>query len=138
MVYREEDKKYLIRDTCDPELKKVLMKIIYDDNVGGTHDLSYEICAQACEAVSDFHSNEDYEELQDYLCDNGDFASYLIFDRLAYLNIGNQDEVTEILKENNCNIEEASAIWYDQKISEVATFLDDWHFFGKEESELSK
>ena len=116
---------YLISDKCDPELKSVLMGLIYDENIGGTHDLGYEIVSNAIDILVD--NSEDGSLNEDDLMDLcNDSASVYTATRLSYLNPYNESEITNRIKDFDCDIQTACAIWYDNMVYEAVTKLFAW------------
>lgn len=115
---------YIISDNCAEPVKDILMKQIYDNNIGGTHDLSYEICAKACEVISELDLNELDTEQNLYEFEN---SSIYNNERLAYLNNNNEQEIAEVMKEYGCeSISQACAIWYDNQVRYTAETLLDY------------
>jgi hypothetical protein len=103
--------------------REILFKLIWDDNIGGTNDLSYEICAKACDIIRDV----DLEDLEneDLFYEN-ESASVYTSSRIAYLNAKNQDDIIAILKMHNCDIQQACAVWYDDMVRSVAMTLKNY------------
>lgn len=116
---------YLITDKCDSGLKSVLMGLIYDENIGGTHDLGYEIASQAIDILVDNSEDGslDEDDLMDLCTDS---ASPYNNTRLSYLNIFNEHEITDRIKDFSCDINTACAIWYDNMVYEAVTKLFAW------------
>lgn len=111
---------YLIKDTTSEELTKVLFDSMKD--LDASHDLSYEIASRACDIVADIDLDKDTD---DQLADQTP-ASVYIATRLSYLNAHNQDTITDISKEYDCDIQEACAYWYDNQVRDVARALLAW------------
>lgn len=84
----------------------------------GDYELAYEITARACDIVAEALDgigegekiDADSDGIRD-ACDGS--ASVYTADRLAYLNVCNQGEIAERVREYGCDIQEASAYWYD-------------------------
>lgn len=81
-------------------------------------DLDYEIFSRAIDTFSEY-TIEDIEN-DDF---SVEFASYYTSDRLGYLNIWNQDEVTELVKTYDVDIQDACAIWYDQSVERAMRII---------------
>lgn len=107
---------YIIIDKCNEEIKNILMKLIYDENIGGCSDLSYEIVACACGLFDDIETIKDLQEEGDS-CE-AELSSVYTAERLSYLNLNNQGEITDIMEEwgNGTDIQTACAIWYDNMV----------------------
>ena len=113
---------YIIKETCNEEVKNVLMHLIYDENIGGNQNLSYEITAKACEIIGGLNESAfDNENKVQETCN--EVASVYISDRLSYLNNNNHLEIYDELKACDCDIQEACAIWYNSKVQEVCDSL---------------
>jgi hypothetical protein len=113
--------------TTDEKLKDILLKIIYDDCVGGLNDMSYNLCYEA-QGFFEMSEGETIEEMTEKLENYFDFASIYYNEQLAYLNANNQDEILDILKEYDCDsISNACAIWFETKVKEVIqTLIDEY------------
>lgn len=117
---------YIISDNCAEPVKDILMEEIYSRNIGGTDDLSYEICAKACEVISELDLAIDTDDLRQNLYDN-ELSNIYNYVRLSYLNTNNEDEIMSVLKEYQCEyISQACAIWYDQQVRYTAETLLDY------------
>lgn len=94
-------------------------------------DIDYITFAKACDIMSDIYDDLDLnneegsvdDEIYERACDS---ASYYTEDRLSYLNIWNQDEVTEILKSGVDDISTACAIWYDRQVEQACFIINKW------------
>lgn len=88
-------------------------------------DLSYEIINDAFSTLWDI-------EYKDFTYDNVDgnyteFASVYNQDRLDYLKIWNESDISAIMQEfSSDSISTAAAIWYDQQVTSVLSKLLDW------------
>lgn len=118
---------HCISDTCEDGLKDVLMKLIYDDNIGGSSDLSYEICYQATAVLTDDVTEEQISSEDFYIHEHiQDIASVYTAIRLSYLNNNNQDEITDTLKEYSTDIAGACAVWYENMIAQACNDIIDY------------
>lgn len=90
------------------------MKLIYDENIGGVQDLSYEIVAVASGLFDDIENIKDLEN-ENEECE-AEQASVYTAERLSYINMNNQEEITQTLKDFDCDIQKACAIWYDNMV----------------------
>lgn len=109
---------HCISDTCDETLKDVLMTLIYDNNIGGSQDLSYEICYQATALLTDDLTEEQILSEDFYIHEHTqEISSIYTATRLAYLNNNNQEEITDTLKEYQTDISGACAIWYENMVA---------------------
>lgn len=133
--YRDKNKKdetafHCISDNCEPELKKVLMSIIYDENIGGQNNLSYDICYDACaffDDITDKYYNNDDINGDEYI-NEYEPSSIYTYDRLQYLNNNNQQEISDVMKEYSIDdIATACAIWYDNMVRQaISTIISDY------------
>lgn len=115
---------YIISDNCEPGLKDILIEEIYNDDANT--DVAYEIVSRACDVFAD--NDIDLDELKNLdLCEYAnDGASVYTEDRLNYLTMWNQYDITEIVKECGCDVQTACAVWYDRRVLEVAEKLRDY------------
>lgn len=120
---------YVISSKVDDksELKRLLMKLIYDDNIGGMNDLSYEIVAKACDLIA---QDDDITDGSEDIYYENESASVYTADRLGYLNATNQEEITQKMKEFGCDIQTACAVWYDDMVRSAALTLRDYILGG--------
>lgn len=108
---------YVFSDQVNDEVKEVIQDIMYD-NIRN-FDLSYEVAGKACEYIASIP----FEELQKVDIQEAEHASVYIATRLSYLNLNNQYDITEVLKECGCDIQEACAIWFDRAVQVIAENL---------------
>ena len=95
----------------------------------GTFELDYSIMNDACNYVSELEHKDLADPNWDYLdhMDMGEFASVYTADRLSYLNIHNQDEVSQIMREYSLDdIQTACAVWYDRQVERAIGLLIEW------------
>lgn len=121
---------YIIKESLKEENEKLhdlLLNIIYDDNIGGTHDLSYEITAKACEVIGELEMDEIENGGDNDRFYKMEIASIWNNDRLGYLNVNNESEVYERLVELGLHeISTACAVWYDDQVRSVVLSLLDY------------
>lgn len=103
------------------DIKDIQYKLHEDTRM---FELDYEIMRDACDIVSDI-DEDDLENADVYELSN-DIASVYTADRLSWLGIYNQDEITDISKEYGCDIATACAAWYEQKVAYACTMLIEW------------
>ena len=116
---------YIINEKCDDEVRKFLIDLMHDSNIGGTMDLNYEITAKACELFCDIESIKDLED-EENACE-AEVASVYTADRLAYLNNSNEVEISETMKEYDCeDISTGCAIWYDNMVRQAYEEIKNW------------
>lgn len=93
-------------------------------------DVDYEAFSDACDLVAETYDatpdadREAAVEAVDEASD--DRASCYNGARLAYLNVWNQDEVAEIVREYGEDIAAACAVWYDRRVREAALIIVEW------------
>jgi len=105
-------------------LRDALLEIQNNSNfVTGMHDLDYEIMARASWHLVDECDTLEKLETFDYMESNTELASVYTNHRLNYLHQNNQDEISEIAKDCNCDIATAAATWYESKIAEAIEAL---------------
>ena len=132
MEIKEVDDKrehiYIIADTCPTELKEVLMNLIYDENIGGIHDLSYEICYNAINILNDRPEFADCDDTSYLIQEITESGSIYTVERLSYLNNMNECEIYDIIKEYDVkDISTACAVWFDDMVRKaVETIISDY------------
>lgn len=110
------------------EVYDLLLDIVAD--LEAPYNVNYEILARACGVISELDLDE--VESAEWEEDFGEHASVYTADRLGYLSINNQDEITNTMKEYECDIQTACAIWFDHQVRDVAHKLIDWILEGEE------
>lgn len=121
------NKYYYFTENAKEKIKDIYCKLT--DN--SLNDLDYEIFYKAINTVVEAYNNignDNIERLQEYVQDNyNDFASVYTNDRLTYLNIHNESEIVDILKDFSCDsISTACAIWYDRQIQNACSVIIDY------------
>ena len=116
----------IINEALTPEQNEAINAIQFKLNdETGSFELDYEIMQSACSIVGDLTLEEvkkSSEEGNSYeLADNA--ASVYTGTRLAYLNIYNQDDISVKMKEYNCDIATACAVWYEDMTALVIEML---------------
>lgn len=93
-------------------------------------DIDYQIFSDACDIVEAVYSENEGigdEEARDEIQErSGDQASVYTSTQLSYLNIWNQSDIAEIVREVEGDIGNACAIWYDRQVEEAALIINDW------------
>ena len=118
----------IINESLPEEFQKAIKDVQYrlhEDT--GTFELDYEIMADACSFVGDMdiETLEKSDEFNDTVADET-FASVYTGARLTYLCNINQDEITSLVKEYGCDIADACAYWYDDKVRNAIYMLQDY------------
>ncbi len=116
-------------DTAPEELENLFLEH-YE-----VRDMDYEIFGQALDIVSEVYSRErtttmdkeDDKITEEIYEASSEQASVYTSDRLEYLNMWNEDEISEIMREySEHSIATACAIWYDKQIGQAAIIIKDW------------
>lgn len=114
--YNEDRKIYLYKDDTPEDIKAIVSTAIHATEE--PLDLAYNIAHASLYALSDVLLSE----LSAYNPDNDNydgFASIYTSDRLAYLNNGNQQEISDLMKECSADdIATACAYWFDRKVTD--------------------
>jgi hypothetical protein len=113
-----DGKQIVFSDGIDIDTSRVL-----SDMVHGLHvdmDTAYQIVCEACSEIA----NADIEEIKDgYICIS-DVASPYRAENLKLLSVHNHEEIAEIIRDHKAiNVAQACAIWYEQKVEQVAEQL---------------
>lgn len=94
-------------------------------------DIDYETFSRACDIVSEIYEETpeaDNEKIEEGIYERAsDSASVYTSTRLEYLNIWNQDEISDIMREYGTeDIATACAIWYDRQVEQATIIIKDW------------
>lgn len=113
---------HVISDKLTAEQKEAVQRIqqeLNDDT--GCFELDYDIMYDACNEISDIDLADLHD--MDFRDPNIDCASPYTGKRLSYLTINNQEEITEITVDASCDIAQACADWYNQKVENACEML---------------
>lgn len=119
---------YVMSDSVEKgsELYEIIFRNVWTDNIGGNADLSYAIVADACSLIADTELEDLNEDTDDIFYEN-ESASVYTDERLGYLNMNNQYEISEKMKDLSLDdISTACAVWYDDMVRSVALELRDY------------
>lgn len=115
---------YHFTDSAPEELKE-----IYLSNYE-VRDIDYETFSMAIDFIADKYADapeESHDGMEIVIFERDEeFASVYTGMRLSYLNVWNQDEISAMVKENDCTIEAACALWYDKQVETAALLINDW------------
>lgn len=117
---------YHFTDEAPKELVDLFIKHYAIDNV------DYQIFEAACSIVWEVVTSADRDDTDEKIADDieeraDDVASVYTSDRLGYLNIWNQRDISDIFREYDCeDISDACAIWYSQRVQQAAAIINDW------------
>lgn len=117
---------YLLnQEALTPEQYDALRDIAFNiDEEAHSLNLTYEILNDAVNFVSELEPKDLNDDWRDQLSDT--FASVYTATRLDYLNVWNQDDITAIVREYQCDIQEACAYWYDEQVSTAIDAIIEW------------
>ncbi len=119
---RADETKYTCFSDTAPESIKDLFLEHY--NVKNT---DYETFSDACDIMSDIYAEEALSANDDAIYERStDHASIMTADRLAYLDIWNQEDISEYMKEIGSDIATACAYWYDKQVEQACFIIKDW------------
>ena|SRR3990167_5835279 len=115
---------YHFTDTAPRELKDLYLehyevRDIDYETFGQAIDLVRTIYEDKPEAIDDEATEEIYERASDS-------AGVYNDERLGYLNIWNQDDIAEIVRDMGVDIATACAVWYDRQVEQSAIIIKDW------------
>jgi len=108
----ESTRFYCFKDNASQEIKDIFLENFE------IRDLDYEIFSKACDEISEI----DLRDLEGSEFE-GENASIYISDRLGYLNMWNEDEISSISHEIQGTISEACAYWYDEQVNSACNLL---------------
>lgn len=89
--------------------------------LGVSFELSYEIMAAACDSIAGVQP-EDFAEVDMWEVAQ-EPASVYTWDRLQYLDINNQADISELVRTHAVDIATACAVWYNDKVVEACEAL---------------
>lgn len=121
----DESEFYHFTDEAPEELKDLFLEHYNVD------DLDYETFDRACDIVREVYDDKpeatDDEATEEIYERASDQASVYTADRLAYLNMRNEDEVSQTMREYGMtSIADACAAWYDRQVEQAAIIIKDW------------
>lgn len=99
-------------------------------------DQDYEIFYSACIELSVIYADvKENEDIEDAISERlVDLASIYNSDRIALLNVYNEEEIADIIRDfGSATVSEACAVWYDRAVEEAANIINNW---VKETTEL--
>jgi hypothetical protein len=116
-VKDERERMKVINDKLPNEFHHDIMDIQFKLNeITGTFELDYDIMSDACDIICNLTPKE-LEDAPDFYDLAGDSASAYTSTRLGYLNMNNQADISDKLKEYDCDISDACAAWYDEMVA---------------------
>lgn len=92
-------------------------------------DIQYQIFSTACDIVHDIYESDDkdYESIEDRIYDSSpDSGSIWNAERLAYLDVWNEEDIADIVREMSVSISGACAYWYDRQVEQAAIIINQW------------
>ena len=78
----------------------------------------------ACDVVGELSVKE--LEVADLYELSLDSASVYTATRIGYINLQNQDEISEAVKLHDCDMQTSAAVWYDGKVAIACEMLRDY------------
>lgn len=120
-----DDTYYHFSDMAPESLKDTYLKH-YE-----VRDQDYQIFSEACDVVAEVYEtrkdkSRDEAEIDIYESDM-EYASVWTQERLGYLNMWNEEEISEVMKQGIfTSIADACAYWYDKQVEQAAIILNDW------------
>ena len=115
------DEFYCLKDGLDKSIEQLIHDVMYEIDESFNFDLRYSVLNDALNALSEIEL-KDLPEFDPYETES-EYASVYTDTRLSYLNNWNQDEITEKMKEYDCDIQTACAVWYDDQVKELLQAL---------------
>jgi hypothetical protein len=114
-------------DEAPDELKEVYL-MHYE-----VRDQDYQIFSDACGLVSEcINDNMQEQDGADFVNEmiyerSGDRASIMTYDRLSYLNIWNESDISDVMREYDMrSIADACAVWYDREVEQASIIINEW------------
>lgn len=122
----EGEKYYHFTDDAPEELQKLYLEH-YE-----VRDVDYETFSDACDIMSEIYNDESQEDdglsfVEDAIYERAsDSASCYTSDLLDYINIWNQDEISQYVRDLGIDIAQAAGNWYDQQVENMCFIIKDW------------
>ena len=130
-VYKEDRGEYFINEKLSKQDQEIVLDLQHTitDDFGANYDLRYQIMAHACQFIDEIPLDE-LKRFKDSL-EWREFASVYTGERLSYLTVNNQYDISEIYKETGADdIATACAIWYDRAVNRVIDELINGYIFA--------
>lgn len=89
----------------------------------GSFELDYSIMSDACTAMASYDA-DDIDNIDTYEIADGT-ASVYTATQLSWLNINNQSEIADVVREHETDIGTACAVWYEQQVATACDMLRD-------------
>lgn len=90
-------------------------------------DLDYQTFGRACDVVAEVYAEKPKDITEAIYERSADSASVYTADRLAYLDLHNEDEISELMREcGEHSIATACAMWYDRQVEQAAILISEW------------
>ena len=121
---RDNGDEFICRKDGTPEHIISIMQDVMYANDNHNFDLDYKIMNDALMELSEI----EFADLAEYEVheSESEYASVYTGERLSYMNMWNQDEISEVMKEYSTeDIATACAIWYDNQVKTVIQQLID-------------
>lgn len=107
------------KDNTPTELANIIDNVMYDNDQHDM-DLNYLIMDKALTFLANVGFEEFTQDTFDPYDHNTEFASYYTGERLSYLNVWNQDEISQEFKDNGAeDIATACAMWFDDQVINI-------------------
>jgi len=107
---------YRVKDGTPDHVAKIVSDVVFkaDEDIH-SWDLSYEIANDALNALYDVEL-DNLSEFDIYEQDS-EHASIWTAARLEYLTMWNQDEIADKVRDYDCDIATAAAMWYEEQVN---------------------
>jgi hypothetical protein len=115
---------YCRKDNTPKYIETILTDTVFAiDQECHSLDLAYTILNDVINELAEI----ELKDLPEYdIYENQtEFASVYTATRLEYLNMWNNEEITQKVKECECDIQTACAIWYDEQVINGFNFIKD-------------
>lgn len=87
----------------------------------GSFETDYSIMRDACYAIAEADA-DDVNDINAYEL-SSDTASVYTAEQLSWLNINNQADIADIVKEYDSDIGTACAVWYEQQVADAIELI---------------
>lgn len=107
-------------DTAPRELQDVFLEHFE------VRDIDYQIFSKACDTLAEV----EYKDLRDFepYGESGtrEWASIWNDDRIGYVTVHNEDEISSKVREYSIDISAAAAMWFDEEVERAMAVIHEW------------
>lgn len=101
---------------------------IHEEIGDGSFEIAYEVANSACDIMAEIYEDESIKDIDEAIYEQaGESANVYTAIRLSYLNIWNEEDISDYMKEyGETSISTACAIWYDKQVENACFIIKNW------------